>query len=270
MDRHAGYELLLVLLSVTVFFAYHLWLFWGRSFVTRHRKGHFNIWETNKAARQVWAEDVAQDSRDALQTYGIQTLRNAITASSFLATTCALIAVQGLLPVLFDVTRIARIDQLRKSDPITHGATIMNSTWKIAIAELTIWFSFLCFTQSIRMMVHLGFLLKVVASPLNKGKFFTIEEVVALSLRATIMFTAGLRAFYAFLPLIAWLFGPTAMFVSTVLLVFSLYITDSIPKEPLWQLPESYRKAQDDIEAQAVKASGSSSSNASHLHRRHK
>ena len=45
-----------------------------------------------------------------------QNLRNAITASSFLATTCALIAVQGILRALLDPTYTAQLDKYAVRD----------------------------------------------------------------------------------------------------------------------------------------------------------
>ncbi|EIE20543.1 hypothetical protein COCSUDRAFT_43963 [Coccomyxa subellipsoidea C-169] len=182
-------------------------------------------------ARGVWAADLVEDVRDPLQTLGIQTLRNGITAASFLATACSLIAVQGILPTLLDQQRVDRLDRIAAADPITKGPGFFDATTKLAIGEVVILFSFLAFAQSIRMMNHLGFYTKVVPSKRNKNKHFHEEEAIAMSYRAATTFTLGFRSFYAFIPLLMWLFGPTALLCSTVLEVVALWFTDTLKRK---------------------------------------
>ena len=43
---------------------------------------------------------------------------------------------------------------------------------------------------------------KVVASPYNTDGVFTEEELLSVSLRASSLFSLGLRAFYAFIPVV--------------------------------------------------------------------
>lgn len=67
--------------------------------------------------RDIWTRDITADVRDALQTYGVQNLRNAITAASFLATTCGLIAIQGLLAIILDTSRLERVKEFSVRSP---------------------------------------------------------------------------------------------------------------------------------------------------------
>ncbi|BDA50531.1 hypothetical protein COCOBI_16-2070 [Coccomyxa sp. Obi] len=208
---------------------------------------HFNIYSSSHDARGVWAADLVDDVRDPLQTLGIQTLRNGITASSFLATACSIIAVNGILPALLDQQRVDRLDSIAAADPIQRGPGCFDATTKLAIGEVVILFSFLAFAQSIRMMNHLGFYTKVVPSKRNKHRRFHEEEAIAMSLRAATTFTLGFRSFYAFIPLLMWLFGPTALLCSTVLEVVTLYFTDTMKRKKL----EDY---DDEIEAATIVA----------------
>ncbi|CAL8464928.1 g4463 [Coccomyxa elongata] len=194
---------------------------------------YFNIYSSSHDARGVWAADLVDNVRDPLQTLGIQTLRNGITASSFLATACSLIAVQGILPTLLDQQRIDRLDRIAAADPIQRGPGCFDATTKLAIGEVVILFSFLAFAQSIRMMNHLGFYTKVVPSKRNKHRRFHEGEAIAMSLRAATTFTLGFRSFYAFIPLLMWLFGPTALLCSTVLEVETLFFTDTMERKKL-------------------------------------
>ncbi len=64
------------------------------------------------APRAVWAQEMVADTRDSLHTYVVQNLRNAITAASFMATTCGLIAVSGLLTTFVDQSRVDRLQRV--------------------------------------------------------------------------------------------------------------------------------------------------------------
>lgn len=230
MERSQKVELSMFVLSCALFLGYHAWLFDLRDRYSRHhRQNNFNIWKTNRKARGAWALEISASSTDALQTYAVQTLRNSITASSFLATACSLIAVTGVGNTILDANKVARLESIARGDPALNGGpTIFSATTKLAITEAMILFSFLCLTQSIRLQVHMAFYAKNIASSRNQDVFHE-NVLIAMSSRSSICFTLGLRAFYAFIPLLMWSAGPCWMLAITVLEVISLIFTDSIP-----------------------------------------
>lgn len=65
--------------------------------------------------RKAWAVEITATTTDSLQTYAVQTLRNSITAASFLATACSLIAVTGVGNTILDANKVARLDKLAVS-----------------------------------------------------------------------------------------------------------------------------------------------------------
>ena len=53
-------------------------------------------------------------------------------------------------------------------------------------------------------------------------------EAHALARRAGVCFTFGQRSFFGFLPLFLWLFGPTMLVATTVMLLCGLYFSDVV------------------------------------------
>ena len=190
------------------------------------------------ATRRAWAKAALADPSPSGQTYAVQVLRSHIMAATLLATTCGLIAIQGMLPALLDAGRLRRLRELAAHDPIAPG---VEGRWpsegvKLALLEAAVLAAMVCLMQSIRFNVHAGYALRVGAgvgastppdavSPAT----YAAAEAAALLERGAAAFTAGQRCFYAFLPLFMSLFGPTVMFVATVALVAGLYSLDVVP-----------------------------------------
>eukprot|EP00884_Botryococcus_braunii_P020093 jgi/Botrbrau1/6768/Bobra.0057s0004.1 len=169
---------------------------------------------------------------------GFRTCAMLLLLLSFMATTCGLIAIQGLLAIMLDSTRLDRVKEFSDNDPIAKG-TWLQPALKLAITEGMVLLAFLWFMQSIRLMVHLGFLMRVVPSARNTENYFQEEAAVGVALRSSICFTAGLRTFYAFIPLVMWMFGATALLISTVVELLVLYLTDDIPRYPKARKPKT-------------------------------
>ena len=70
------------------------------------------------------------------------------------------------------------------------------------------------------------------------------QEVTALATKASLSFTAGQRLFFAFVPLFLWLFGPTMLLLSTVLMLIGLFVTDIA-----WLPPGTPEFSRNDVEA---------------------
>jgi hypothetical protein len=256
MLRTTAIDIALFTASIALFVLYHLWLFsWDARACVRLRgaccgtarrltpaAGRFRVQAEAAANRRAWVRAVVADASSGGQTYAVQVIRSHIMAATLLATTCGLIAIQGMLPALLDAGKLGRLRELAAHDPLAPGEA---GRWpaegvKLALLEAAVLAAMVCLMQSIRFNVHAGFALKVAAGGGSGGgsggasapglpASFAASEALALLDRAAGAFTAGQRFFYAFLPLFMSLFGPTVMFVSTVLLVCGLYVLDVLP-----------------------------------------
>ena len=100
--------------------------------------------------------------------------------------------------------------------------------------------SFVCHTQSIRFINHVNYMVNVpmtTSLPRNgvdgiDGSFLTAEYVADLLERGTVLYTLGSRSFYMAFPLLLWVFGSVAMFVSSILLLHALYNSDFVNSPP--------------------------------------
>ena len=115
--------------------AYHLWLFtWDTRACTHARgaccgtanrlnpaAGRFRVASEAARNRQAWVRAVLTDSSSGGQTYAVQVLRSHIMAATLLATTCGLIAIQGMLPALLDAGRLRQLRELASRDPVAPG-----------------------------------------------------------------------------------------------------------------------------------------------------
>jgi hypothetical protein len=271
MLRTTAVDIALFTSSVALFIAYHLWLFtWDARACVRARDaccgrgarltpaaGRMRVSAEAASNRRAWVRAVVADASSGGQTYAVQVIRSHIMAATLLATTCGLIAIQGMLPALLDAGRLRRLRELASHDPIAPG---VEGRWpsegvKLALLEAAVLAAMVCLMQSIRFNVHAGFALKVAAggpsmwAPGGGGgngggapggpsasppgasppTSYAASEALALLDRAAGAFTAGQRCFYAFLPLFMSLFGPTVMFIATVALVAGLYVLDVLP-----------------------------------------
>ena len=85
--------------------------------------------------RGAWAIEVSAGSSDALQTYAVQALRNSITAASFLATACSLIAVTGIGNTILDIDRVERLEQIAVSGSLQDQHGSPRSTCRLLVPQ---------------------------------------------------------------------------------------------------------------------------------------
>jgi uncharacterized membrane protein len=166
--------------------------------------------------RLMWVESIMTQKRDIL---AVQTLRNWIMASSFLASTSILIGL-GLLSFLLRPEHITEIP-LDIMVIFTRIKTLF--LVKILILIIHFFFAFFNFTLSIRYLNQVNFLINV---PVECEPMLTPTFVSRILDLGMIHYTLGMRAFYLAVVVVFWLFGPQWMFLGSLLLVFILYKLD--------------------------------------------
>jgi uncharacterized membrane protein len=190
---------------------YHLyWLHQVRQAPLRTYRG------ITKYLRHMWVESVMKEKRDILS---VQTLRNWIMASSFLASTAMIIGL-GLLSLLFRPEHVTEIP-FEFSLIFSHMKTLFLG--KLMLLMMHFFFAFFSFTLSIRYMNQVNFMINV---PIDCDPLLT-PEFIAHTLDLGMMhYTLGMRAFYLSVVAALWLFGPVWMFLGSLVLTYVLYKLD--------------------------------------------
>ena len=198
-------------------------LAWGIYFVRLRRtladKPHDTVPGASRIARTHWAEFIlADDSRAIL---AVQTLRNAIMASTFLASTAILLAI-GTLNL---------VDQAHDPQSVWHLLNLFGSrshgVWLTKLLLLVADFvvAFFCFALSVRLFLHAGY--HVVPEP---GQPAAQRERLTQWLHAAgRYFTIGMRAYYLSIVLLFALFGPTFTLLSAAII---LWIVTRLDRDP--------------------------------------
>jgi len=181
----------LVIASVLILAGYHV------NLAVKERSSKEKTWRAYQAeAREDWARHVRHTEG---WLYAVQTLRNAITAQTFLATT-----VLSLLTLitgrLWDILRT-----------LSRGAERRLLTIQLISVGLTMLFSAYQFLQGVRLMTHAGFMFPVV----SEG-----TEVDNIMRRSQNCQWLGLRWMYLSLGPITWAVGGSrAFFVTSICLL---------------------------------------------------
>jgi len=184
-------QVVLVIASVLILAGYHV------NLAVKERSSKEKTWRAYQAeAREDWARHVRHTEG---WLYAVQTLRNAITAQTFLATT-----VLSLLTLitgrLWDILRT-----------LSRGAERRLLTIQLISVALTMLFSGYQFLQGVRLMTHAGFMFPVV----SKG-----TEVDNIMRRSQNCQWLGLRWMYLSLGPITWAVGGSrAFFVTSICLL---------------------------------------------------
>lgn len=211
-----NHEWLGLLISVGLMTCYHLFLSYQ---LKRHPS--YTIQAVNRIARTAWVEAVMMEGKDIL---AVQTLRNSTMAATFLASTAVLLII-GVL------TLSGQANNLSVSWEGLHlASSIDKRMWSLKLLLLLcdLFTAFFSFSMSIRIYTHVGYMINV---PLNlKHKAITPLHVAVHLNRAGRFYSLGMRAYYFFVPLIFWLFGPELLVVSTVVLIGVLFFIDRAPK----------------------------------------
>ncbi len=183
----------------------------------------YTIQAVNRAARTQWVVSMMGDPGRNI--VGVQTLRNATMAATFMASTAVLLIVgtlnlSGEANKLIDTWHVLNIGS-------THPAL-----WILKLLFLVSDFfvAFFAFTMSVRLYNHVGFQISV-PREVRAGILSTREVAIHLN-RAGYYYSIGMRAYYFSVPLVFWLFGPLFMFLATLVLIAVMYHVDRTPQDP--------------------------------------
>lgn len=166
--------------------------------------------------RSLWVQSVMEQKRDIL---AVQTLRNWVMASSFLASTAIIISL-GILGYIFQHKSIAEL-------PFSFERIVGNmeniDILKILILFMIFAYAFFNFTLSIRYYNHVNFMINV---PLDRDPMVTVEYITRTLNLGMFHYTLGMRGYYLSGPFFLWLFGPAWMFLGSILVLIVLYNID--------------------------------------------
>lgn len=181
----------------------------------------YTIYALNKKAREAWVEHILHEEARAI--LGVQTLRNSTMSSTFLASTAILLMI-GTLNLASQAQKL-----------VTHWHTfnmLGSRTWelwmvKILLLVVCFFGAFFCFVMSVRLFNHVGYLLAL--RPGQDDPHIVTSYVAALLNRAGTYYTFGMRAYYAAIPLVLWLFGPLLMTAGATIVLLALWTHDRAP-----------------------------------------
>jgi len=205
-------ELILTSSSFLLLIIYHLRL----AYRVRHYPLTTSIGVTNHL-RSHWVESIMKDQRDIL---AVQTLRNWVMASSFLASTAILICL-GLVSIASSPERMAEITPSLKELVREHRVLWL---FKLMMIIVDFFATFFNFTLAIRYFNHVNFMINVPSTLAHK---ITPDYVAGILSHATFHYTAGTRGYYIGVLLVLWLFGPIWMLLGTIILLWVLHHLDS-------------------------------------------
>src|SRR5271165_2136766 len=197
--------------SVAIVYAYHTFLR-----LRVQRDPGYTIQAVLNQGRTAWVERMMAEGQGIL---AVQTLRNAIMAATFFASTAVALIV-GTLTLSTQSDKV--IVAWHALSPI---GTLDEHLWllKLLLLLVDMLSAFVFFSQSIRLMSHVGVMISVPPTTLRPA------YVAALLIQAGRYHTRGMRCYYYAAPLLFWLFGPVLLVVSTCVLIGALYYLDKSP-----------------------------------------
>jgi len=193
--------------------SYHLHLFYK----IKTAPMSISIGLTNHLRRE-WVQTIMEERRDIL---AVQTIRNWVMASSFLASAAILIGL-GVLGAAFSAERAFLMSQALN----LFGAG-SEEIWLIKLMVLAVdfFFAFFNFALSIRYYTHASFAINV---PPSHDPIVTYDAVAEILNRGAVHYTLGMRGYYLAVPFTLWMFGPLWMAIGTAVLIAILYKIDRI------------------------------------------
>jgi len=198
-------------LLLGIYHSYWLYLIYKKPLqtsvgITNHLRGH-------------WVEHIMANQLDIL---AVQTLRNWVMASSFLASTGILICL-GLLSVAASPQKMAEITPSLNELVREHRVLWL---FKLMVLIIDFFFIFFSFCMAIRYFNHVNFMINVPSTLAHK---ITPEYISRILNKGMIHYTMGMRGYYLAVLLFLWLFGPIWMLIGTVVMVMVLYHLDRKP-----------------------------------------
>jgi uncharacterized membrane protein len=205
-----------IVISVTLLLAYYVFL------ISRARRNpDFTIHAINQKARSLWvAEVMRSQNKDVM---AVQTLRNYVMAATFKASTAILLIVGTL-------TLSGQADSLARTWHVFSVAGPHSPEWwivKVMCLLTALIVAFFAFAMAIRSLNHVVFMISL--PPSDAQGALSPERVAQRLNQAGKFYSIGMRAFFAAVPLVFWLFGPVFLVLATVGLVVVLYYLDRSP-----------------------------------------
>lgn len=208
-------DIVALLVALILFTAYNL-IMWAR----HHKNPVLTIQGVSEYTRTLWVRGVLRENNGIL---AVQTLRNATMASTFMASTSILLAV-GVLSLTGQAENIGYT---------WHSLNFIGSTgqsmtvFKVLILLVNLFVAFFCFSSSIRLFNHLGFMIGYPHE--GQPSEASMRFASAYLNRAATHFYMGMRAFYFMIPLVLWIFGAQFLLLGTVGTIIFIYLLDRTP-----------------------------------------
>jgi len=214
-----GPDLLAFLASALVIGGYYVFL---RRMVRKNPT--YTIHGVNEIARTLWIEHVMESAGDNVM--AVQTLRNFIMSSIFMATTASMLII-GTMTLSGQAENIAHSWHL-----LSNSSNYAAQIWIVKVLFLLVnfIFAFFAFAMSIRLSNHVLFMINVKENAVNHN--LAPAAVARRLCRAGDLFAIGMRSFFFSIPLVFWLFGPVFLFVAALVLVFTLFHLDRSEADP--------------------------------------
>jgi uncharacterized membrane protein len=203
--------------SLALILAYHFFLS-----LRIKRDPLFTVHALNKLAREAWVDTIMRNEKpDVL---AVQTLRNSVMASSFMASTAILLMVGALSTAGAAEHPGSAVHALN----LTGATNAQVTAWKLLCLLVDFFVAFFCFAMAVRFYNHVGYLIGI---PAQRAQSAISPALVTAYLdRAGVFYLLGMRSFFYSVPLVFWMFGPLFMIVATVVLICALYPLDRAPK----------------------------------------
>ena len=215
-------DLLFAAVTVLLVVAYHAFMH-----SRLQRDPFFTVHALNKLAREAWVESVmVQRGPDVL---AVQTLRNSVMASSFMASTVILLMIGALSVAASSENARTILHALN----IAGGTDDATAAWKVLCLLADFFAAFFFFAMAVRFYNHVGYMVGI--SPERSESAISPALVVAYLNRAGTFYFFGMRAFFYAVPLVFWLFGPSFMLGAAIVLILALYPLDRAPSTSLGQ-----------------------------------
>jgi uncharacterized membrane protein len=204
-------ELWLMLASATLLIGYHLWFL--HELQTRP---HRTTIGSARALRAAWVADVMTNRRDIL---AVQTMRNWVMTTSFLASTAALISV-GLLTFLMSSDGVTNLIH-RLNFAGTRSEDLL--TLKLALIIVDFFVAFFNLSLAMR---HYNYAVFLIGLSLADEPDVAIARATRHVQNGAMRYAAGMRGFYLTVPLVMWLFGPEWLLAGAAIVTLALWRHD--------------------------------------------
>ncbi len=210
-------DIVILVFCAVLIAIYHVYL----RMKLRHNP-HYTVQAVNRHARSEWVKSMMGDP--ARNIVGVQTLRNATMAATFMAST-AILLIMGTLNLSGQASKLLDTWHL-----LNFFGSSLPTLWivKLLCLVTTFFVSFFAFSMSVRLYNHVGFQLSVPSS--GHTQHLTPHTVAIHLNRAGSFYSVGMRAYYFSVPLVFWLFGPLFMLIATFVLIAVMYHVDRSPK----------------------------------------